>query len=535
MSNFNSGSPLDIYWQYIHRSCPQLDMGLLSHFTDTVTDSSWESPESPLECNNFAVLTLIEAEQCEDLSLRAVNLEIALRTLQQSFASSKNPLCAAHLALIYSKLGEMEQATKIAFPAFLETLHLAYQSSETMPLGLVYFPSLSNNLTINHEANFRSILQAENGYTQALSLLANVLCSSQLVFYNPNGLRYLQLAAQLLPNSAVINLQLGLSHLMNQRAEGLLYLQRASKLAPDCGAIVQSLYLAYQQLQEQKIVDYWHKQAFENHQKSPESLEWQWVNVRENSPFTYVPFDQNILLAVEANLNSIVTSVLLAQGDWFETEMEFWRSQIQSGMTVIDVGANVGVYTFSAAQKVGSTGKVLAVEPFSGCVDCLEETCRVNQLSWVKVCAGAASDRSGKTYLALHSASELNEIVSDDVASLNSHQYEEINCFSLDSLVISEKLKQVDWIKIDAEGHEMQVLEGSENLIKQFQPGIIYENISGSKGSNQAVAELLQTKGYQLFSYQPFTQKLIAINSLEDLYNNLNIIALPEGNSLENK
>jgi ribosomal protein L11 methylase PrmA len=63
-------------------------------------------------------------------------------------------------------------------------------------------------------------------------------------------------------------------------------------------------------------------------------------------------------------LRSIVTSVLIAEGDWFEKEMEFWRNWVKPGMTVIDVGANVGVYTFSAAVKVGSEGCVLAVDLF---------------------------------------------------------------------------------------------------------------------------------------------------------------------------
>jgi FkbM family methyltransferase len=66
--------------------------------------------------------------------------------------------------------------------------------------------------------------------------------------------------------------------------------------------------------------------------------------------------------------------------------MEFWRNSIREGMTVIDVGANAGVYTFSAAHRVGKTGKVIAIEPFSQCIQLLEETCRVNQFSWVYPC-----------------------------------------------------------------------------------------------------------------------------------------------------
>ncbi|MCY7391375.1 MAG: FkbM family methyltransferase, partial [Leptolyngbyaceae cyanobacterium CAN_BIN12] len=170
-------------------------------------------------------------------------------------------------------------------------------------------------------------------------------------------------------------------------------------------------------------------------------------------------------------------------------------------MTVIDVGANVGVYAFSAAQRVGVTGRVLAVEPFSGCVNCLKETRRVNQLDWVTVCRGAASDRNGTAHLALHSASEMNQVMTESDASATAT--EAIPCFTLDTLVEREGLQRVDLLKIDAEGHELQVLQGSDRLLKAYSPIVLYENIAGSQGSNLPVAEFLTGIGYQLFRYQP--------------------------------
>ncbi|NET62208.1 MAG: FkbM family methyltransferase, partial [Symploca sp. SIO2E6] len=50
---------------------------------------------------------------------------------------------------------------------------------------------------------------------------------------------------------------------------------------------------------------------------------------------------------------------------------------------------------------------------------------------------------------------------------------------------------------------------------------------AGSKGSNLAVADFLKARGYQLFRYQPYLQKLIPIDLTKDLSNQLNIIAVP--------
>jgi FkbM family methyltransferase len=194
------------------------------------------------------------------------------------------------------------------------------------------------------------------------------------------------------------------------------------------------------------------------------------------------------------------------------------------------VGANVGVYTFSAARQVGSTGRVLAIEPFSGCVQCLQETRRINEMDWVTICAGAASDRPGTARLSLHAASELNEIVMDEAAP--AHDCEEVACFTLDSLIEQENLTQVDWLKIDAEGHEVKVLEGSTTLLNQFSPGILYENIAAGSGSNLPVAEWLVARGYQLFRYQPYLQNLIPVGDLSELQSSLNVIALPPNHSL---
>jgi FkbM family methyltransferase len=239
-------------------------------------------------------------------------------------------------------------------------------------------------------------------------------------------------------------------------------------------------------------------------------------------------FESNVIMAVEGSLSSISTSVLISEQDWFEKEMEFWRDSIKPGMTVIDVGANVGVYTFSAALRVGSQGRVIAVEPFSVCVSCLEETCRVNEFSWVNVCAGAASDRSDSVNLLLHPANELNQVVLNDAAEqMTGQNFEEVKCFTLDSLITQENINKVDFLKIDAEGHEMAVLFGGKQLITKFTPVILYENIAGNQGSNIEVAQYLNRIGYKLFYYEPYIKKLTPVDRDKDFQEQLNFIALP--------
>jgi len=103
----------------------------------------------------------------------------------------------------------------------------------------------------------------------------------------------------------------------------------------------------------------------------------------------------------------------------------------------------------------------------------------------------------------------------------------------LDSLIEKYGVSRVDFLKIDAEGHELQVLKGCNRLLTEFAPIILYENIAGSQGSNLPVADYLRSIGYQLFRYQPYLQKLISVDVNADFQDSLNIIALPQKSSTQ--
>ena len=516
-----SSSHTTSYWQYLQCGGLELDQAVKARVYQIMEASDWETPQTPLDLNNYAVVALIEAENSPDRVTRQMYLELAIAALTEG--AETHPLCAAHLALTHRLLGAGDEAIQLAFSGFMNGLQSAH-ANVSMPTGLIYLPSQWYSQPKAHQETLIEILQHSNSYDQSVLLFAEILQQSQFVFYNASGLRFLQLAIALFPQSAFLQHKLGISNLMNGHWEGTLFLHRAQQQQPNNPLFLQALYLAYRDLEQPEQENYWQDAAQTLKPPESDATEWQWVHLERSSQFTYVPFEQTLVLAVEPSFRSVVTGVLLASGDWFEAEMEFWRDQAQPGMTVIDVGANVGVYAFSAAQRVGVTGRVLAVEPFSGCVNCLKETRRVNQLDWVTVCRGAASDRNGTAHLALHSASEMNQVMTESDASATAT--EAIPCFTLDTLVEREGLQRVDLLKIDAEGHELQVLKGSDRLLKAYSPIVLYENIAGRQGSNLPVAEFLTAIGYQLFRYQPFIKQLIPISSPMELQGNLNLIAL---------
>ncbi|WP_414543374.1 FkbM family methyltransferase [Nostoc sp. CCY0012] len=518
-----------VYLQYIQKLIPSIATDTLSKIAAILENTSWDDPQSSADWNNLAVVALSEAEQCHDnLVMRSVYLEMAVEALNNGLNIDYHPICAAHLALIHSMIGEKTKAVEISFNTLINTLQSAYVSCENQSDFLIYIFEKNKNISKNEQQCLEKKLLSVNSYQQALFLLSEIICHSQIAFYTGVSRRFLHIVAQLSENSVNASLKLGISSLMAGEQEGILYLHQARELVTDSAPILQALYLAYQNLNNTAVADYWQEVSGKFYQSNSLTPEWSWTQLPINSSFTYVAFESDIIMAVEPNLRSIATSVLITEQDWFEKEMEFWRNSIKPGMTVIDVGANIGVYTFSAAAKVGSEGRVFAVEPFSVCVNSLRETCRINQFEWVNVCAGAASDRNGTVKLLLHSANELNQLVSSDEADkMAGYAFEEVRCFTLDSLIEQENIDKVDFLKLDAEGHEISVLLGSEKLIAEFAPVILYENIAGSQGSNIEVAQYLNKIGYELFHYQPYIQKLIPVNSDKDFQEQLNFIALP--------
>lgn len=87
-----------------------------------------------------------------------------------------------------------------------------------------------------------------------------------------------------------------------------------------------------------------------------------------------------------------VLSPAVAFGIYENYEMEIFRSFCSLGATVIDMGANVGLYTAVAAAGVGNSGTVVAIEPHPESYRYLERTIVENGLTQVKSFEVAAGD-----------------------------------------------------------------------------------------------------------------------------------------------
>lgn len=166
------------------------------------------------------------------------------------------------------------------------------------------------------------------------------------------------------------------------------------------------------------------------------------------------------------------------------------RAETANG--ILDVGANVGLYTYHAAA-VGNA-PIVGVEPNEVLARNVNANLEANRLQRARVVCAAATDRPGD--VTLHVG--LDDLVSSvDGSHVNSYggvaTTRLVPGTTIDLLVQTAQLSP-DLVKIDVEGHEVAVLRGAEQTLRRFRPIIFLEVRADSAG---AVRSLLSRHGYR--------------------------------------
>jgi len=171
--------------------------------------------------------------------------------------------------------------------------------------------------------------------------------------------------------------------------------------------------------------------------------------------------------------------------------------------TFIDVGANIGLYCLLAAHECPAGVQVHAFEPQPECCATLQHTVHLN--NWedrLAVHCLGLGNAPGEFPLYLSGTSSTFDNAFNDYASLETIP---ARVDTLDNQVASLGIGQVDFIKIDVEGFEQQVLEGAVRTIERDRPVLFVEiadHVRGRSYHNPNYARTLhwlQERGYQLW------------------------------------
>lgn len=164
----------------------------------------------------------------------------------------------------------------------------------------------------------------------------------------------------------------------------------------------------------------------------------------------------------------------LFQGTFEIAERAVFRDLIRPGMTVLDIGANAGLYAMTAAILAGPHGRVIAFEPSARERARLGRHLALNRITNVTIEPFALGERDAETdfYVADRTDSVLNSRVAMPGVSMTAAR---VPMVRLDSYLARAGLDRVDVVKLDVEGSERDVLRGAETCFLRSRPLLMCE------------------------------------------------------------
>lgn len=159
-------------------------------------------------------------------------------------------------------------------------------------------------------------------------------------------------------------------------------------------------------------------------------------------------------LSWEVDLNEAIDFCLYFAGEYEPELIDSYRPIINhKNMTIIDIGANIGAHTLNFANLTASQSKIYAIEPTEFAMEKLK---RNISSSWN---------------------------IEEDITSEARNSFDggfaksttNAKAMTLDEFVLSQGIEQLDLIKLDVDGNEVDILKGSQNTFKRLKPILLVE------------------------------------------------------------
>ncbi len=202
-------------------------------------------------------------------------------------------------------------------------------------------------------------------------------------------------------------------------------------------------------------------------------------------------------IVVPADPRRLSTHVFLEQEDWFEDEAPFIRALIAPGERVLDIGANLGFYSLTAARAAGPEGRVWSFEPTADIAQRLRESAALNGFATLNVVEMALGDARGEAFLGRGENDELNRIVATAAQGVA------VRMERLDDWSASEPdARGIGFVKLDVEGHEAAVIAGGLDFFARESPLVMLEITDGQAVRDDAL-QRLRDIGYESYRLLP--------------------------------
>ena len=191
---------------------------------------------------------------------------------------------------------------------------------------------------------------------------------------------------------------------------------------------------------------------------------------------------------------SAVVRSHLRNGRWEGHISKLLKSHARLNSVALDIGALIGTHSYALSDAVGPKGKVYTFEPQPWATHAINKTLKKNNAKNGVVKTVGVSDKTGKIHFCSDSTGG-STICTEKQKRLNSwDERYDIDIVSIDSL----KLNNVSVVKIDVEGHEINVLEGAIKTIKRNKPVMVIEVWTKKKGKYDAFKKIMSKLNYNV-------------------------------------
>jgi len=174
---------------------------------------------------------------------------------------------------------------------------------------------------------------------------------------------------------------------------------------------------------------------------------------------------------------------------------DFYSTYLKPGMTVMDVGANIGLHTLYMAKRILPAGRIYSFEPSKKIFSRLRRHVESSNLANISCYACALGPKRGETFF--------HEVESDTSRSFlcDSPSGERVQVRTLDDITAENHLKRIDFVKLDVEGFELGVLQGSQQLLEHgrvdvFQVEVDRNSLARNAADAGSIFSLLTSSNY---------------------------------------
>ena len=191
-----------------------------------------------------------------------------------------------------------------------------------------------------------------------------------------------------------------------------------------------------------------------------------------------------------------------------EVDLKVVKYLIDKGDHVIDVGANIGVYTKALSELVGKHGKVTSFEPIPPTFEILANNVKRCRLQNVQLINCALTDHNAELKMEVpqYECGGENYYEAKIIGEQDDSQFKifKIQGRTMDS-VITAHATTIKFIKCDVEGNELPVVKSAKEIIQRDHPAFLIEVGSDPDVSGTNAFELFQLMGS--YGYEPYLFK----------------------------